>query len=194
MSKIQDLATRLDPGGTVPAAECPECGCLAYPISDYIKPLEAATEKNKVEMMLFFMGKAIYYTYEKADLNKSNKYIYSTDNSGSSKSAFAFDIRNEWNPTNLDVDLQLNHANILSVSIEKGSLSYPPEPSESDHIRQEHVIRIAIGHLEEDIEKLNEILPKFMGDKTIRNRLELCGFLMDKTKGMLELILSNSLD
>ena len=29
---IPDLAKRLTPGGVVPSAECPECGCLAYPV------------------------------------------------------------------------------------------------------------------------------------------------------------------
>ena len=30
LHQIHHLAERLDVGGTVPAGECPECGCLAY--------------------------------------------------------------------------------------------------------------------------------------------------------------------
>lgn len=30
LANIPDLAERIDPGGEVPAGECPECGCLAY--------------------------------------------------------------------------------------------------------------------------------------------------------------------
>ena len=34
LSEIRHLAERLDPGGIVPAGECPECGCLAHPIAE----------------------------------------------------------------------------------------------------------------------------------------------------------------
>jgi hypothetical protein len=30
LHQIHHLADRLDPGGVVPAGECPECGALAY--------------------------------------------------------------------------------------------------------------------------------------------------------------------
>ena len=29
---IPDLLTRVEPGGTVPAGECPGCGALVYPV------------------------------------------------------------------------------------------------------------------------------------------------------------------
>jgi hypothetical protein len=29
-ANIPDLNKRIEPGGTVPACECPKCGCLAY--------------------------------------------------------------------------------------------------------------------------------------------------------------------
>ncbi|MEB3022938.1 MULTISPECIES: hypothetical protein [Mycolicibacter] len=30
MNEIRDLEQRIDPGGVVPAGECPECGALMY--------------------------------------------------------------------------------------------------------------------------------------------------------------------
>ncbi len=33
LTKIPDLAARLDPGGIVPVAECPKCSALAYLVS-----------------------------------------------------------------------------------------------------------------------------------------------------------------
>lgn len=36
---IPDLLQRLDPGGTVPAGECPACGALVYPESSTIRLL-----------------------------------------------------------------------------------------------------------------------------------------------------------
>jgi len=36
---IPDLLTRLDPGGTVPAGECPDCGALVYPEADPVRVL-----------------------------------------------------------------------------------------------------------------------------------------------------------
>ena len=36
---IPDLLQRLDPGGTVPAGECPACGALAYPEEEPIRLL-----------------------------------------------------------------------------------------------------------------------------------------------------------
>ncbi len=32
LEDVPDLSIRLDPGGEVPAGECPECGCLAYEV------------------------------------------------------------------------------------------------------------------------------------------------------------------
>lgn len=31
---VKDLAQRVDPGGRMPAGECPDCGCLCYPLED----------------------------------------------------------------------------------------------------------------------------------------------------------------
>jgi hypothetical protein len=36
---IPDLLVRLDPGGTVPAGECPECGALVYPEDNPVRVL-----------------------------------------------------------------------------------------------------------------------------------------------------------
>jgi hypothetical protein len=36
---IPGLLQRLDPGGTVPAGECPECGALVYPRKDPVRVL-----------------------------------------------------------------------------------------------------------------------------------------------------------
>ena len=36
---IPDLLVRLDPGGTVPAGECPACGALVYPEDEPIRLL-----------------------------------------------------------------------------------------------------------------------------------------------------------
>lgn len=30
-----ELAERTEPGGTVPSGQCPECGCLCYPVVDH---------------------------------------------------------------------------------------------------------------------------------------------------------------
>ena len=35
LSEMHHLAERLDPSSTVPSGECPECGCLAYPVREY---------------------------------------------------------------------------------------------------------------------------------------------------------------
>lgn len=35
---IQDITQRIDPGGTVPAGECPECGALCYLADDNLRP------------------------------------------------------------------------------------------------------------------------------------------------------------
>lgn len=37
LGDIPDLGLRLDPGGEVPAGECPECGALAYLIKEVKK-------------------------------------------------------------------------------------------------------------------------------------------------------------
>lgn len=37
--EIHHLAERLDPGSTVPAGECPECGSLAYPVAEPNPPM-----------------------------------------------------------------------------------------------------------------------------------------------------------
>ena len=34
LEMITDIEERLDPGGIIPAGECPECGALAYVIED----------------------------------------------------------------------------------------------------------------------------------------------------------------
>lgn len=34
LEPIHDIEQRLDPGGTVPAGECPECGALAYIVKE----------------------------------------------------------------------------------------------------------------------------------------------------------------
>ncbi|MBU8840241.1 MULTISPECIES: hypothetical protein [Mycobacteriaceae] len=31
LDPIRDLFERIEPGGTVPSGECPQCGALAYP-------------------------------------------------------------------------------------------------------------------------------------------------------------------
>lgn len=38
LKPARDLAQRLDPGGEVPAGECPKCGCLAYIVRPIIRP------------------------------------------------------------------------------------------------------------------------------------------------------------
>lgn len=32
LNDIEDLDERVEAGGMVPAGECPDCGCLAYPV------------------------------------------------------------------------------------------------------------------------------------------------------------------
>ena len=65
---IPDLAQRVEPGGVVPAGECPECGALAYPrrddiarfvrgaligmLSDGVPPLRAAQVADETEVAL----------------------------------------------------------------------------------------------------------------------------------------------
>lgn len=34
LEPIADLLQRIEPGGTVPSGECPQCGALAYPVGE----------------------------------------------------------------------------------------------------------------------------------------------------------------
>lgn len=36
---IPDLTKRIEPGGTVPSGECPDCGALVYPIVLAVLPM-----------------------------------------------------------------------------------------------------------------------------------------------------------
>lgn len=33
LEPMADLLERIEPGGTVPSGQCPECGALAYPVA-----------------------------------------------------------------------------------------------------------------------------------------------------------------
>ena len=33
---IQDIEQRVEPGGTVPSGECPDCGALCYPLTPVV--------------------------------------------------------------------------------------------------------------------------------------------------------------
>lgn len=48
LEDIPDLAKRLDPGGVVPAGECPKCGALAYPIRTDDLPASVRTTIEEV--------------------------------------------------------------------------------------------------------------------------------------------------
>lgn len=43
LGDVPDLYERLDPGGVVPAGECPECGALAYPVDS-----QPPTNRDKI--------------------------------------------------------------------------------------------------------------------------------------------------
>lgn len=51
LKESRDLAFRLDPGGEVPAGDCPDCGALCYlwkpPVSDAVKFAETAYQENR---------------------------------------------------------------------------------------------------------------------------------------------------
>jgi hypothetical protein len=32
LKEVEHLSMRVDPGGTMPSGECPECGALCYPV------------------------------------------------------------------------------------------------------------------------------------------------------------------
>jgi hypothetical protein len=58
---IPDLLQRLDPGGTVPAGECPACGALVYPVRGRINVVlmmdgglvhEVVTGSDDVDVMI----------------------------------------------------------------------------------------------------------------------------------------------
>lgn len=52
---IANIAQRIDPGGTVPSGECPQCGALAYPLEEdggtkrrFVFVIHGAIEPGKV--------------------------------------------------------------------------------------------------------------------------------------------------
>lgn len=45
LNPINDLLERIEPGGTVPSGECPQCGALAYPPT--VQPVSGIGDRTK---------------------------------------------------------------------------------------------------------------------------------------------------
>lgn len=56
LHEIPHLSERLDPGGEIPAGECPECGALAYVIQDgvQVRPVEKPSTAVSERLQLTF--------------------------------------------------------------------------------------------------------------------------------------------
>jgi len=48
LADIPDLGKRLDPGGVVPAGECPKCGALTYPVKGHVSKFRLTVDVDYI--------------------------------------------------------------------------------------------------------------------------------------------------